>query len=252
MQGSSAFVYSGNERARSDEKPRVDLMSRAVGKPLGWLKKQIRDLDRFLARDLPAEVAEAKRKDVEALRALLEKRQSKSEQGEVARKHQKRYRGVKFVEAKKVARRFLAADDDEERERFRAQLNYIGHYPYDKPYVSIIMEPTGEALEMRTAIYDDIVARLASRQLSDVSSRYAERELPKSKRTSKAPKKSSKKKKNHVIPDDESESDEESDDESDDEIDDNDQGDFFQTVATTSTRKRSQESTSKASKRQRR
>ena len=159
--------------------------------PLMVMKKQLRDLRRLIDRPgMPEEIKSAKEAELEALEAQMQtmsagKSLLKAAQAEKERQekwHQRRYKGVKWVERTKIERtirNILKGHEDpadssnplpRDLEELRRLLNYIHHFPRSGPiytYFSVIKRPRDESLEKQKQVMEDVSRRVDAGELED-------------------------------------------------------------------------------------
>ena len=155
------------------------------------MKKQLRDLRRLIDRPgMPEEIKSAKEAELEALEAQMQtmsagKSLLKAAQAEKERQekwHQRRYKGVKWVERTKIERtirNILKGHEDpadssnplpRDLEELRRLLNYIHHFPRSGPiytYFSVIKRPRDESLEKQKQVMEDVSRRVDAGELED-------------------------------------------------------------------------------------
>eukprot|EP00041_Stephanoeca_diplocostata_P008705 m.128748 g.128748 ORF g.128748 m.128748 type:complete len:305 (+) comp17443_c1_seq1:141-1055(+) len=115
------------------------------------IPKRIRDIRRLLNKpDLAADIRVAQ----ERILASLEEQRSGNKNVMKEKKHQERYRKIKFIERQKLTRKLSSASASlesattkKEKRKFQAEIDeinakllYIEHFPRTQPYISILKD----------------------------------------------------------------------------------------------------------------
>ena len=126
-------------------------------------KQQIRGIERLLKRDLPPDIRRQHEERLKALQEDIEERKH----SELERKMSKKYHMVKFFERKKIAKNVRRVEKkiqeasslkekaalQQEHAQWLEDLEYVEHFPRDKPYMSVLKTPDRERVDkMRLAI----------------------------------------------------------------------------------------------------
>lgn len=139
----------------------------------GTLAKQMRDITRLLARDIPNGMRIAKEAEMQELQKQVAlKNKSKIEQ-----KYERRYKHIKFFEWRKVDRALrqlakkekngetVTAEEKARKAQLERDLDYITNYPKDEKYIALFAKGTdsSESCEKeRTRIRDKIKKEVAT------------------------------------------------------------------------------------------
>jgi len=154
--------------------------SKGMGKGVGKLKKDIRNIKRLLSKveSLPPTVRQENERKLEVLINKLEETKLDNVT--------KKYKMVRFFEKRKLFRKLKTAlsthgDDSDEVKGIRDQINYIVYYPLGEKYVSILPKESYKdqaVIDKQRALVDSISAKVASGELADASQGDWSRDRP--------------------------------------------------------------------------
>ncbi|AGO10596.1 AaceriABR143Cp [[Ashbya] aceris (nom. inval.)] len=152
-------------------------LANALGAGANKIKKQIRNVERLLAKKrdtLPDTVIVEKERTLEALRMEL----ASAEKRALARKNAKKYHMVRFFERKKATRKYkqalrkleTSAGDDaalaELRQR-ELELCYVVNFPKTTKYIALYPSDEDPEAAKETAAKRDAFLKVVAKQLSE-------------------------------------------------------------------------------------
>jgi hypothetical protein len=105
------------------------------------LKKEIRDAERLLKRDIPATKQVELQRKISSLKTLIEQQLQREKQDQLKEK----YKYLKFVELKKINRQLKKETNEMQKKELNEMKDYIEFYPVDIKYIALFPHENKDA-----------------------------------------------------------------------------------------------------------